>query len=346
MRKLLLILLSIVFSQAISQTNQPVFDIPIFAYHRFGDSRFPNTNIANDVFEAQLMFLKDNNYSVLTFGDAVDRWQNGEQMPEKSIILTIDDGYLSFYTHGWPLLKKYNFPATIFIQTETIGGSDYMTREQIVEIRDAGIEIGNHSASHDHFVNYPGEEAAKVFRRDLQISTAFYEELLGDAPVIYAYTYGEWLPEMEKVLAEEGYKAASAQQSGVFAEVSNPFAIPRFPMGGPFATINGFTSKATMKSLRVDNIIPQSPFFDENPPTLTIEILPRMINPNQAQLFVEGKKVENLVIATKNEKIIITARADNPLRNRRTLYTITAPSADGRSWHWFSHLWIDPQLKE
>jgi peptidoglycan/xylan/chitin deacetylase (PgdA/CDA1 family) len=346
MRKLLFILLTLVFFQAKSQTNQPVFDIPVFAYHRFGDNRFPSTNISTDVFEAQLKFLKENNYNVLTFGDAIALWQSGEPLPAKATILTIDDGYLSFYTHGWPLLKKYGFPATIFIQTETIGGSDYMTRQQILEIRDAGIEIGNHSASHDHFVNYTGDEAAGVFRRDLQISTAFYKDLLGYAPEIYAYPYGEWLPEMEQVLAEEGYKAAAAQQSGVFSEVSNPFAIPRFPMGGPFATINGFTSKVVMKSLRVETVLPSNPFFDENPPQLTIEVLNGTINPAQAQLFVGGKKVEQLLTARQQNKIIITAKADFPLKNRRTLYTITAPSADGRSWHWFSHLWINPQISE
>lgn len=346
MQKFLFILLVLAVFQANSQSGQSSFDIPVFAYHRFGDDRFPSTNIKADVFEAQLKFLKENNYTVLTFGEVVSLWQSGKTLPVKAVVLTVDDGYLSFYTHGWPLLKKYGFQATIFIQTETIGGRDFMTREQILEIAKAGIEIGNHSASHDHFVNYPSEEVAAVFRNDLQKSTAFYRDLLGEAPVIYAYTYGEWLPEMERVLAEEGYKAAAAQQSGVFSEVSNPFAIPRFPMGGPFATINGFASKAVMKSLRVDSVLPSSPLFVENPPQLAVEVLAGTINPTQAQFFVAGKKVENLTSETKNGKTIITVQADFPLTNRRTLYTITAPSGDGRSWHWFSHLWINPLVKE
>jgi len=322
------------------------FDIPIFAYHRFGDMRYPSTNISLEVFEEQLNFLKENKYTVFTFGDAVSKWKKGESFPEKSVILTVDDGYLSFYTGAFPLLKMYGFSATVFIQTGTIGGSDFMTWDQIKEIQQAGIEIGNHSESHAYFVNLPEKERKKVFQSDFETASAAFEKHLGAAPVIYAYPYGEWEKGMEEVLRQKNIMAAAVQKSGVFSESSNPMAIPRFPMGGPFATMNGFKNKLQMKALQISEQIPNTPFPPENPPVLSLKLLPSKINVKQAQFFVDGEKSDNIQTVVENDIPVIKVFAPDKITDRRTLYTLTAPSLDGKTWHWYSHLWIRPEMKE
>lgn len=323
-----------------------VFNIPIFAYHRFGDGRYPATNISLEVFGQQLQYLKDNNYTVLTFGDAVEKWKNAESFPEKAVILTVDDGYLSFYSRALPLLKRYGYPATVFIQTGTIGGSDFMNWEQLIEIKKAGMEIGNHSDAHTFFVNLPEAERSKRFKADFETASSAFDKHLGIPPTIYAYTYGEWTKDMENVLEQNGIIAAAVQKSGVFCESSNPFAIPRFPMGGPFGTLQGFKNKINMKALRVEEIIPESPFFSENPPKLTLKITPGKINTSQLQFFVDGEKMEDIAVRTEGEFSLIEIVSSKKLTDRRTLYTITAPSIDGKSWHWFSHLLIRPEVGE
>ncbi|MCF8367209.1 MAG: polysaccharide deacetylase family protein [Bacteroidales bacterium] len=329
-----------------AQPEKVVFDIPIFAYHRFGDDRYPSTNISTHVFEEQLKFLKENKFEVITFGDAIKIWNTGETFPEKTAIITIDDGYLSFYTSGWPLLKKYGFPATIFIQTETVGGSDFINWKQIKEMQNEGIEIGNHSASHAYFVNLPKDELVSVFKNDLEQSSAEIEKHLGTNPQIYCYPYGEWTKEMEMILKNHGYTAAVVQKSGVFCEASSPYAIPRFPMGGPFGTLNGFKNKTTMKALRVERTNPDSPFFTENPPQLKVWISQKNIELKNAQFFVDGTKTALSQLNIKSEPPFIILKSEEIITARRTLYTLTAPSTDGKYWFWYSYLWIRPEVKE
>jgi peptidoglycan/xylan/chitin deacetylase (PgdA/CDA1 family) len=345
--RILLILLSVYFlfpNITVPQTN--VFDIPVFAYHRFDDDRYPSTNISGDVFEQQLKYLAENDFTVITFGEAYERMKSGQKLSEKSVILTIDDGYLSFYTHGWPLLKKYGFHATIFIQTETVGGDDFMTWSQIREIREAGIGIGNHSSSHAFFVNIPQNERQEAFRNDLLKSQKAFAKQLGDTPEYYAYPYGEYSKDMKAVLKQEGIKASAVQQSGVFSESSDIYAIPRFPMGGPFATFEGFRNKSQMKSLRIKKTRPDSSFFEENPPVLRVEIEPNLVDIENAQFFVQGRKMDIVEINQDSNPPYVILKADRTLNLRRTLYTITAPSVDGSAWHWYSHLWISPDIPE
>ena len=330
----------------LAQKPSAEFDVPIFAYHRFGDDRYPSTNISVETFEKQLQFLKENNYHVLTFGDAVAKWKNGDIFPDLTVILTVDDGYLSFYTKAFPLLKKYEFPATVFVQTGTVGGGDFMSWKQIKEIQKTGIEIGNHSHSHAYFLNLPVKERKREFLADFEKASAAFIKHLGNSPKIYAYPYGEWTKDMEEVLQKKGVVAAAAQKSGVFCEDSHEFAVPRFPMGGPFGTLEGFKNKIRMKALRVIETVPGSPFPDEDSPKLTLKIPSGEINFDQIQFFVDGEKAENINVRSDGEFSLVEVISPKKLTGRRTLYTITAPSVDGKSWHWYSHLWVRPEVGE
>lgn len=345
MRTICFLLLMMISLTACSQQSAR-FDIPVFAYHRFGDDRFPSTNIQTDVFEDQLEYLKQNNIRVISLREAVEKRNRGEANTQPAVILTVDDGYLSFYTHALPLLKKYGYTATVFVQTETVGGNDFMSWQQLKQIRRAGIDIGNHSHRHLHFVNVDQAERKKLFREDLLTAAALFEKHLGEAPGIYAYPYGEWTSDMEQVLKEEGFQGAAVQKSGVFCEITPVYAIPRFPMGGPFATLNGFKNKLSMKALRISEINPGTPFFAQNPPELEIAVIPYEISLSQAQFFVDGKKTKITETIPGDQNPSLVLRAEQKLTDRRTLYTITAPSTDGKNWHWFSHLWINPQIDE
>lgn len=346
MRKLLQLITLIFLFNLSGFSQEPNFDIPIFAYHRFGDSRYPSTNISDDVFSKQLKYLKENHFQVITFGEAEKLWRSGKPLPKKAVILTIDDGYLSFYTNGWPLLKKYGFHATVFIQTETVGGGDFMSWSQINEIEKAGIEIGNHSASHAYFVNFSESERKAAFKEDLLKSNKDFKTHLGHIPDYYVYPYGEFAMDMKTVLKQQGIKSALVQQSGVFSESSDPYAIPRFPMGGGFGSLEGFVNKISMKALRVSTTTPDSPFFRKNPPSLNIEIVPGLVDITKAQFFVQGSSMEITEVNTLSNPHYILVKSNRKLEGRRTLYTITAPSLDGNSWHWYSYLWINPETKE
>lgn len=221
-----------------------------------------------------------------------------------------------------------------------------MSWDQIGEIMKAGIEIGNHSASHAFFLNLPQNQIQAAFRDDLLKSLDDFKKYLDFVPDLYAYPYGEFTRDMKDVLKKEAVKAAVVQQSGVFSESSDPFAIPRFPMGGSYGSLQGFQDKAAMKALRVIATRPDSPFFTANPPEIEIDIAPGVLDVGKVQFFVGGLKNEIEIINTQGNPPSVVLKADKRLLFRRTFYTITAPSIDGKSWHWYSYLWINPLISE
>ena len=86
-------------------------------YHRFEDQRFPSTSISSKNFQKQIKYLKENNFNILPISDLVLFFNENYDIPEKSVFITIDDGYKSFYEHAFPILKKNKssiFPFSIY----------------------------------------------------------------------------------------------------------------------------------------------------------------------------------------------------------------------------------------
>ena len=320
--------------------------INCFVYHRFGDDRYPSTNISVELFRKHLEYLKSNQFNLITFGEAAELLKKGATIPEKTVCLTVDDGYTSFYKNALPLLKEFNFPATLFINTKQFGTGDFLTIQQLKEIATAGVEIGNHSHSHAQFVNFTESERRDTFLHDLEMSHHIFNNQLEIEPTVFAYPYGEYTSELQQVLNSYNYIGAAAQKSGVISVYSDKFALPRFPMAGPFANLESFIRKANMKSLPTQPINKTEPLLQENPPTLLLKLFePDKINTSQLQCFVGGQK--NCVVEYNANQNVIKIWATKPLQARRTLYTVTGPdAANSDIWYWYSYLWIDPSIEE
>jgi peptidoglycan/xylan/chitin deacetylase (PgdA/CDA1 family) len=321
--------------------------IACFVYHRIGDKRYPSTNISVSEFRGQLAYLKQNNFTVWTMGKAVKAIMNGEYIPSKTVVLTIDDGYHSFYENGLPLLEEFGYPATLYINTANVGQRDYLSWEEIKDADKRGMEIGNHSHEHSHFLNYENPEVRKAqFFTDLNMSQTIFFDKLGYSPDLYSYPYGEYDDVMKEVLAMAGFIAASAQFSGILHRKSNLFEIPRFPMGGPFATLKGFIQKSQMKPILVISKTPGNIVMEKNPPSMEIILDGNSINPEFIQCFVNGERncITEMQEGPDYVKMKITSR--NHLRGRRSLYTITAPARNGKGWCWYSHVWVNTAIPE
>ncbi|MBA3608018.1 MAG: polysaccharide deacetylase family protein, partial [Chthoniobacterales bacterium] len=135
---------------AIDQSSEVV----VFGYHRFENKvRRPDTEITPEAFEAQMKELQDKKIPVIPMQDFL-AWKRGEKaIPSRAAIITIDDGWKTTYEVAWPILKKFNYPFTLFIYTQGIKGGKYgggaaMSWEQLAEMRDAGVDIQAHSATH------------------------------------------------------------------------------------------------------------------------------------------------------------------------------------------------------
>ena len=138
--------------------TKPVVDqtaqVIIFCYHRLVDKiRYPGTEITPAAFEAQMKELKDRGITVISLQDLL-AWKRGEKnIPPRSAVVTFDDGWKSQYEVAWPIMKKYGYPFTMFIYTEgvrggSLGGGEAITWEQLADMRDNGVDIEGHSATH------------------------------------------------------------------------------------------------------------------------------------------------------------------------------------------------------
>jgi peptidoglycan/xylan/chitin deacetylase (PgdA/CDA1 family) len=322
-------------------------NINAFIYHRFGNEKYPSTNIDMQTFRQQLEYLHENNYQVLTFAKAVEKLRSQGSIPEKTAVLTVDDGYKSFQTEAVPLLDQYGYKATVFVCTDYVGRSGYLSWEDIRALRKKGYEFGNHSHSHAHFLNGSEAETRERFLADLNQSEKIFRQELGSKPSLYCYPYGEYNPDMQQILKERGYQAAAAQKSGVIYPGSDLFALPRFPMTSYYGEIKKFRSKAQMKALPVIKEEPLDPEIKgANPPRMTLHIDASKINTHAIQCFVNGRRNCEISRAKEGSRLILKVRAKQPLETRRSKYTITAPSRSGSPWYWYSHLWVNTAFGE
>ena len=169
--------------------------VPILCYHRFG-TRATKLNVTPQAFEQQMEFLARNGYTVITF-ERLQRFLAGkEAIPAKSVVVTIDDGYRSTFEIAYPILKKFGFPATVFLYTDFVGASDAMTWAQMKDMTASNlITIQPHSKSHANLtLRLPGENDARYrerIRREVLSPLGVIKERLGEATFTYAYPYGD-----------------------------------------------------------------------------------------------------------------------------------------------------------
>ena len=153
-------------------------------------------------------------------------------VPEKTVVLTFDDGVLSHSTVVAPLLKKYGFPATFFVcefQPDFDDKSKYMSWEQMAQLHADGFEVASHTRSHKH-VNAmaPGE-----FDQELAYVERKCSALGVPKPTAFAYPAYAHTPVALRTLRERGYKFARGGESRAYDPVvDDPLLIPSFSTTG------------------------------------------------------------------------------------------------------------------
>lgn len=315
----------------------------VFVYHRFGDSRYPSTNIDLNVFAAQLAYLKAHDYNVLPLSRIVRDLRDGTPLPERCAALTVDDAFKTFLTGAMPLLRSYHYPVTLFVSTDTVDGDSYLSWKDLQELVKQGVEIGSHTMTHPYLLDRRRGESEEQWtqrvRREISGAQKALQERLGVTPVLFAYPYGEFSPQLMKIVKSLGFLGALGQQSGVIAAGEDLFCLPRFPMGGPYATMAGFKEKLAMRALPVKVLEPVSPVLGAvNPPTMVVQIAPGVVDLKRLRCYVPDQPLAKLSF-DPSVAGRVTVQAEQPLSGRRSKYTLTAPGLKG-GWYWFSQLWV------
>ena len=153
-----------------SNSSSIIKDYGILAlmYHRFDENKYPSTNIKLDDFKSHINLIENSKFQFISHEQFEDSIKKNNL--DKKILLTIDDGFYSFYKNAWPILKEKKIPFIIFINTETIGSRGYMNWVQIKEIAQFDfVHIGNHSHSHEYLVDWSDNEIEEDLKTSIKI---------------------------------------------------------------------------------------------------------------------------------------------------------------------------------
>lgn len=191
------------FKEGKLKTNKE--GIPVLMYHSIDYEKDNPLRIPKEQFREQMKYLKDNGYTVLSLNELYNFFEKDEPVPEKSVVLTFDDGYVDNYVNAFPTLKEFGFTATIFIITNTVDTNNiYLNSKQIKEMVDNGIDIESHTVDHEDLDKLNYEKQLE----ELKNSKAYLEKLLNKDIKYIAYPTGKYNKDTLKAAKESGYLMA------------------------------------------------------------------------------------------------------------------------------------------
>ena len=211
--------------------TSPNSQVVVLCYHRFEGKAGGSLSIEAAQLEEQMQKIKDAGLSVISMKDFL-AWKRGEKsIPDKSVLITIDDGYMSAYEVAWPILKKYGYPFTMFVYLDYISkGGKSMTWQQLAEMRDAGVEIGSHTVSHQD-LRRKGKKATdheSFLKDELERSKQVIEEKLGVRCATIAYPFGLHNEKVRAAVKAAGYEAGFTTYGKRLVQGADPYALGRY----------------------------------------------------------------------------------------------------------------------
>jgi peptidoglycan/xylan/chitin deacetylase (PgdA/CDA1 family) len=189
--------------------------------------------VSPDSFEEQVSYLVEDGFTGMTFSDLADAFETGRPLPKRPVVLTFDDGYADFASEAWPILRSYDFPATVFVTTGWMADvgtnaagrplDTMLNRAQVHDLATAGVEIGAHSHSHSQLDQLPDA----MIRHELEDSRQWLEECTGAPVTALAYPFGYSSRRVRIVARAAGYRRAAAVRNVRATSSDDPFMLPR-----------------------------------------------------------------------------------------------------------------------
>ncbi|MEI6498920.1 MAG: polysaccharide deacetylase family protein [bacterium] len=203
------------------------FQFPILLYHYIrdyndaNDQLGVNLSVSPTVFGQQLDQIVKKGYQTITFNDIL----NNSTTP-KPIMLTFDDGYEDFYTNAFPELKKRNMKAVIYVITNPPSYGNYLTKAQIKEISDYGIEIGSHTLTHPNLSTVSEAKA----QNEISESKIYLENIIHKPIISFCYPSGKYNSQTINLVSKSNYIFAVTTEHAL-GSLKKPFEISRYKIG-------------------------------------------------------------------------------------------------------------------
>lgn len=219
-----------------TRTLGPPLRVPILMYHQIARSSETASHLAVSpaAFAAQLAYLHSEGFKTITAAELSSVMAGDiEELQNRSVVLTFDDGYEDFHSRAMPLLERYGFTATVFVTTDWVEDAGplvsgkrpgrMLSWSQIAEAADLGIEVGAHSRQHPQLDQLPD----KRLREELYTSKAQLEDKLGSTVTGLAYPFGYSNARVRQVARDAGHRYGCLVGNMVAHSTSDLFALPR-----------------------------------------------------------------------------------------------------------------------
>lgn len=197
--------------------------IPVLYYHSVKESADNEVTITPEMLRSQLKYIHNQGYVTLTTSDLKAYILNDSLIPEKSILITFDDGYMDNYYSAFPILKDFNMVATIFCITSDLDGSYYLSKEAIREMSAYGIDIESHTINHPHLNKMTYDKQLE----ELVESKKTLEEITGKEINSIAYPFGDFNDDSLNAAKDAGYVLGFTTKLGLSDRNDNPLTLDR-----------------------------------------------------------------------------------------------------------------------
>lgn len=209
----------------------PCVKVNVLMYHHIQSNeeaslkKQNSLSVTPDFFRKHLQYLKDNNYSLIEVKDLIDFFDGNKKLSGKLAMITLDDAYQDNYTNAYPILKELGIKATIFSPTGLINNLDYLTWDEMNQMKDL-VYFGNHTWSHHSSSGTKETLEQEVSLADNQL----VEKGLNDQKV-FAYPYGKPSGNAQDILRKKGYKIAFTTNYGNIMCKNKALELPRIRVG-------------------------------------------------------------------------------------------------------------------
>lgn len=195
--------------------------IPVLEYQAINTH-----NVSADSFRSQMSYLKNINYNPITIDDLYNYIVNSKKLPEKPVLITIDNGYSSTSREAYSILKEFGFKATVFVSTDFIDHSDYLTSAMIKDMMNNNISIQSNSPNRNTFTSLKGD----ALKNALSASKSRLEAVTGKSADYLAYPIGFKADSSSDIVKQSGFKMAFNASGAMADKGDNLFSIDRIPI--------------------------------------------------------------------------------------------------------------------
>lgn len=219
------------------EASHTTANVPILIYHSVRPYYPGITKIVKeytvppDIFDDQMKYLRDNGYTAITMDDLMNYFSFGTKLPEKPVVVTLDDGWENQYRYAYPILQKYNYPAVFFIYPGAVNAKHFLTWDEVNTMVSNNMIIGDHTYSHPEL---PKVTDATALNKEIVVSRQVIQDHIHKIVKDFAYPFGAYEKKDIDLVKQAGYQSARTVFSGTKQTTNILFTLRGIIVTGDF----------------------------------------------------------------------------------------------------------------